>query len=110
MTKHLPKLLFAALLATLSGCTIVPGSHISTTPGWFLEEDEGNEEAESLPDVVKVHNINTRILQTPEEQPSQPADTLLEEPEDYDYVVGLGDVLQITVWDHPELTDRKSVV
>ena len=104
MTKHPSKLLLAILLAGLSGCTIVPGSHISTTPGWFLEEDEGNEEAESLPDVVKVHTINTRILQAETQEPPQPADNLLEEPADYDYEVGLGDVLQITVWDHPELT------
>lgn len=116
MTKHLPesamklrvqgpgKLLLAALLAVLSGCTIAPGSHISTTPGWFLDEDEGNEEAEPLPDVVKVHTINTRVLQTEAQEPPKPAENLLEEPEDYDYVIGLGDVLQITVWDHPELT------
>ena len=104
MKTYWSKLVFAALLAGLSGCTIVPGSHISTTPGWFLEEDEGNEEAESLPDVVKVHTINTRILQASEEPAAQPAPVLLQEPEDYDYQVGLGDVLQITVWDHPELT------
>ena len=104
MKTYWSKLVFAALLAGLSGCTIVPGSHISTTPGWFLEEDQGNEEAESLPDVVKVHTINTRILQASEEPAAQPAPVLLQEPEDYDYQVGLGDVLQITVWDHPELT------
>lgn len=104
MTKHLLKLLVVALLAGLAGCTIVPGSHISTTPGWFLDEDQGGEEAEPLPDVVKVHAITTRILQTEAKEPPTPADTLLEEPEDYDYKVGLGDVLQITVWDHPELT------
>ena len=104
MKTYWSKLVFAALLAGLSGCTIVPGSHISTTPGWFLEEDQGNEEAESLPDVVKVHTINTRILQASEEPAVQPAPVLLQEPEDYDYQVGLGDVLQITVWDHPELT------
>ncbi|WP_040297249.1 polysaccharide export protein [Alcanivorax hongdengensis] len=99
------KLLMFALLAGLSGCTIVPGSHISTSPGWFVDEDDGSEEAEPLPDVVQVHAITTNVLDGDAgDSKSQPAPELLEEPRDYDYTIGIGDVLQITVWDHPELT------
>ncbi|CUR48398.1 Polysaccharide export lipoprotein Wza [Alloalcanivorax xenomutans] len=103
MTTTTKSLLIAALLGVLGGCTIVPGSHISNAPGWFSEDD--GVEAEALPDVVEIHEINTAILrQTEQEGPMMPSEALLEEPEDYDYRVGPGDVLQITVWDHPELT------
>ena len=92
-----------ALIGLMAGCTIVPGSHISTTPGWFLDDD-GSEQAESLPDSVQIHAITTAVLREDAEQQTEPAANLLAEPESYDYVVGIGDVLQITVWDHPELT------
>ena len=98
------KFLAVGLLASLAGCTVVPGSHISTSPGWFLDEDESAEEAEPLPDVVQVHTITTNVLKAEPQAKAKPAPVLLDEPQDYDYVVGLGDVLQITVWDHPELT------
>ncbi len=103
MTTTIKSLLIASVLGVLGGCTVVPGSHISNTPGWFSEDD--GVEAEALPDVVEVHEITTAILhQTKQEAPSMPSQELLEEPGDYDYQVGPGDVLQITVWDHPELT------
>ncbi|MCG8392818.1 MAG: polysaccharide export protein [Pseudomonadales bacterium] len=104
MTHSLGKLLISAMLATLAGCTIVPGSHISSTPGWFLGEDDGSDDAEPLPNTVKTHAITTRVLEEAGQEKAEPAESLLEEPVNYDYTVGVGDVLQITVWDHPELT------
>ena len=56
------KFLAVGLLASLAGCTVVPGSHISTSPGWLLDEDESAEEAEPLPDVVQVHTSTTNVL------------------------------------------------
>ncbi len=97
-------LLFASLIAvTLSGCTVVPGSHYSHSPGWF-SEDEGAD-PESLPDIIEVHQISTAILNGPvSRSTSDTPEALLAESEEYDYVVGPGDVLNVTVWDHPELT------
>ncbi|MZR64175.1 polysaccharide export protein [Alcanivorax sp. DP30] len=97
---------FVALgIVFLGGCTVVPGSYHSTTPGWFLDEDEISE-GEPLPDVVEVHAIGTAILK---QQRIHPVDKGVPEEinlsdDQYDYQVGPGDVLQITVWDHPELT------
>ena len=92
-------------VALLAGCTVVPGSYHSPTPGWFIDETE-MAQGKPLPDVVKVHAIGTAILDqktiAPEEKPV-PTELDLSD-KDYDYTVGPGDVLQIIVWDHPELT------
>jgi polysaccharide export outer membrane protein len=88
----------------LAGCTVVPGSRLSYSSDshWFSDEDK----APALPDLVHVQPINTRILDTQKQQPTQPLSMppVLDTGETYDYKVGIGDVLQITVWDHPELT------
>ena len=92
----------SALLLAMAGCTIVPGSDRDSNPGWFAEDEQPD--AASLPDVIKTHTITTAIL----DQNSAPApelpEALADSPDTYDYEVGVGDVLQITVWDHPELT------
>ena len=103
--NHFGKCLAVSLLAMLASCTVVPGSYHSPTPGWFLDEDD-SPEGEPLPDVVEVHSIGTAILK---KQDIHPVDKSVPEAidlsdEDYHYLVGPGDVLQITVWDHPELT------
>lgn len=90
------------LLLALSGCTIVPGSDYDAGPGWFAE-DEGPD-AEPLPDVIKTHDITTAILDEESAPAPELPEALANTPEVYDYEVGVGDVLQITVWDHPELT------
>ena len=90
------------LLLALSGCTIVPGSVYDAAPGWF-SEDEGPE-VEPLPDVVKTHDITTAILHEQSAPAPELAEALASTEVTYDYEVGVGDVLQITVWDHPELT------
>ncbi|MEE3319065.1 MAG: polysaccharide export protein, partial [Pseudomonadota bacterium] len=99
------KYILVLALALMAGCTIVPGAYHSPTPGWFLDEDEISE-GEPLPDVVEVHAIGTAILKKQDIHPVDrgvPAEIDLSD-EEYDYQVGPGDVLQITVWDHPELT------
>lgn len=99
------KCFVAVGIALMAGCTVVPGAYHSPTPGWFIDDDE-IPKGEPLPDVVKVHAISTAIL---DQQEIHPVDRGVPEEinlsdEDYDYEVGPGDVLQITVWDHPELT------
>lgn len=83
-----------------SGCALAPGSHFSSgLPGKALLS---RDDAPSLPDIVRVRPLTTGLLsarQEPESAPQAPADKA-----DYQYLVGPGDVLNITVWDHPELT------
>ncbi|HEX5677670.1 MAG TPA: polysaccharide export protein [Alcanivorax sp.] len=103
MSDTIKPLLVVALAAFMAGCALAPGPHYSNSPGWFSEDDGA--EAEPLSDAVKVHRISTAVLTRDQGYSApKPPPALLQEPENYDYEVGIGDVLQITVWDHPELT------
>ena len=102
MTAIMKTLGIFGLLLAVTGCTIVPGSDRDAEPGWFAEDEQPD--AADLPDVIKTHTITTAILdQNQAPAPALP-EVLADSPETYDYEVGVGDVLQITVWDHPELT------
>ena len=102
MTAIMKTLGIFGLLLAVTGCTIVPGSDRDAEPGWFAEDEQPD--AASLPDVIKTHTITTAILDQNQAPAPELPDALADSPESYDYEVGVGDVLQITVWDHPELT------
>ena len=102
MTAIMKTLGIFGLLLAVAGCTIVPGMDRDAEPGWFAEDEQPD--AASLPDVIKTHTITTAILDRNEAPAPELPEALAESPETYDYEVGVGDVLQITVWDHPELT------
>lgn len=76
----------------------MPGSHIRA------DRPESAEQTVALPDIIRVYPIDTAILATPPaSSPTLPA-SLQQEPATYHYRVGAGDVLNIIVWGHPELT------
>ena len=102
MTAIMKKLGIFGLLLAVAGCTIVPGSDRDAEPGWFAEDEQPD--AADLPDVIKTHTITTAILDQKQTPAAELPEVLADSPETYDYEVGVGDVLQITVWDHPELT------
>lgn len=91
------------MVAALGACTIIPGSHISGAGSsrWFSDDSEYEEVPE---DEVRIMRIRPGLpaLNPLEQPPVLPEE--LETASHYDYVVGPGDVLNITVWDHPELT------
>lgn len=94
------------VILLLSACTIVPGSNMSagvSGNSWFGEDKD---ELPELPDIVKLHSITTAILlpATQEDSSSSVSTMPPEEESEYEYLVGAGDVLNVTVWDHPELT------
>ncbi|MDF1782247.1 MAG: polysaccharide export protein [Alcanivoracaceae bacterium] len=93
----------------LSACTVVPGSKVSA--GNMSDEEKNKQkDAEPLPDIIQLKPISTALM-TPEQSDAveEKADIdaeLISEMDGspYQYLVGPGDVLNVTVWDHPELT------
>lgn len=102
-------LVFVGLVAALllsTGCSVMPGSHIKdNNSNWFNDEAEQRDAQEDLSSLIRVKPISG-LQDVPELHELPPSlEAPLTSPTDYyDYVVGPGDVLNITVWDHPELT------
>ena len=87
----------------LSGCTI-PGSHLSASgKNQMIDPNEPTTDIDKL---VDVYPMTPRLIENL--RPNLPQATINKELETalqhYEYRVGVGDVLNVTVWDHPELT------
>ena len=84
-----------------TGCTIVPGARLPTS-----NKDVIGEEEKDLAKLVDVYPITVKLLRqlnTPNQGPrANPELEALKAK--YEYRIGKGDILNITVWDHPELT------
>ena len=99
--KKYPGFLLSLLI--FSGCAI-PGANLSTSG---KEEVVVGEPAEEVLDTIEVFPVTVGLLQNMkvEEVKGPVANPKLEqEITNYKYRIGKGDVLNITVWDHPELT------
>ncbi len=100
-TKTKLKLLTASILiTTLSACTLVPGGHVDDV------ELKDNEQAFDISPQVNAKYITPTVLaQLKSSEPvAQTNHELNKKIDSYSYIIGKGDVLNITVWDHPELT------
>ncbi|OJI49964.1 Polysialic acid transport protein KpsD precursor [Vibrio vulnificus] len=100
------KLLLAMLApALLAGCT-VPGSHLSTDNKNLVEVNDSSQES-NLSEVVNLYPLNAQSVT---EYAKAQHFTSRANPEldlqiaRYEYKVGPGDILNVTIWDHPELT------
>ncbi|WNC71188.1 polysaccharide export protein [Thalassotalea psychrophila] len=101
MKKINKKLLTIALLSTsLSACTLVPGGHVDDV------ELADNEESFDISPQINAKFITPKVLaQLKQAEPKASLNSKLEtQISEYSYIIGKGDVLSITVWDHPELT------
>ncbi|EMK3755659.1 polysaccharide export protein [Providencia rettgeri] len=85
----------------LTGCTITPGAYMSTSGKNVV--DTGDRDITKL---VDIYPISPKLLDDMYTAPiiAKPNSQLEKQLTNYEYRVGAGDVLTITVWDHPELT------
>ncbi|MGF7482755.1 polysaccharide export protein [Providencia xihuensis] len=89
------------MLAALTGCTVTPGAYMSTSGKNVV--DTGDRDITKL---VDIYPISPKLLDDMYTAPTiaKPNAQLEKQLTHYEYRVGAGDVLTITVWDHPELT------
>jgi|TARA_B110000879_G_scaffold199309_1_gene272037 polysaccharide export outer membrane protein len=95
----LSKLTAFLTLFLLSGCTLVPGGHVDVGLRTY-------DESYDISPKVNVRYITPALVKELEmsEPVAQINQALSEEVDKYNYIIGKGDILNITVWDHPELT------
>lgn len=87
----------------ISACTIVPGQHLSTSDKDVVEQMDSNTDISKY---VTVYPLTPKLLDSlqPQKVMASANPQLEDEIKNYQYRIGIGDVLMVTVWDHPELT------
>lgn len=98
--KLMPLLVSVALI---SGCTIIPGMNLPTSDKTIIKQDDSDIDISKF---VNVYPMTPRLIEALRPKPliAQNNLPLDQDIKKYEYRVGIGDILTITVYDHPELT------
>ncbi|MDQ0431037.1 polysaccharide export outer membrane protein [Pantoea agglomerans] len=101
MTVKSGALALSAVL--LCGCTLSPGSNLSTSGKTIINASDASAD---ISDKVNVYSITPKLIESLKPSPvaARTNTDLADEIRRYEYRIGVGDVLMVTVWDHPELT------
>ena len=98
--KSLFNCVFLIGIFLLGGCSLIPGTHINSSNLSDLSLDN-----ESTVDLVPITPALIQEMKANKYSSVAQFDTNLQkQTKQYAYKVGVGDVLNITVWNHPELT------
>ncbi len=90
-------------ISLISGCTVVPGMSLPTSDKTVIKQDDYNFDISKFVNVFPLTPQLVAQLQ-PKAIIAQSNSALDKELQNYQYRVGVGDVLNVTVCDHPELT------
>jgi Periplasmic protein involved in polysaccharide export len=104
MKKDRIKQLAAVFISLLlTGCTLIPGQHLSTSKKTYKATPEDRYDINKL---VSISPLSPQLVEQLRPAPviSRQNPGLQTLIQSYEYRIGVGDVLMVTVWDHPELT------
>lgn len=101
MAQRYKTFIASVCFLAMSGCTIIPGSHFTG-----LEQGESTENLEKELDKVNIQLIDSTLINQQKVVPKTSSNLNNRglDLSTYEYKIGVGDVLTIGVWDHPELT------
>lgn len=108
MNLKLISLLTASL--ALTSCAFAPGGHIPTDGNLFSDDNRNAANQEfseaDFSKLVSTYTISPMLLAELNAQTTEPSfnQDLEAQRQDFDYRIGKGDILNITVYNHPELT------
>lgn len=102
MTSRYKAFTASLVLVALSGCALAPGSHFTG-----IDSSENTSQIENDVDKVNIRIIDSFLISEQQQlKQTEIATSSLTGVNitNYQYKLGIGDVLTIGVWDHPELT------
>lgn len=93
----------ALIISQLTGCAFVPGQQLSVSDKNVIAASDANYQLDKR---VDVYPITPSLIETlrPTTLKSQANPNLDAQLKSWEYHIDVGDILTITVWDHPELT------
>lgn len=90
-------------ISQLAGCVISPGQTLSSAGKKIIAPADLNN---SLDKQIEIYPLTPGLIEKlrPAAAKSQENPNLDEQVKNWEYRIGIGDILTVTVWDHPELT------
>ncbi|MDU1294460.1 MAG: polysaccharide export protein [Enterobacter hormaechei] len=91
------------IITPLSGCVFYPGQHLDLAGKKIIAAEDVNDRLEKR---IDVYPLTPSLIEKmrPSVLKSQANPNLDEQVKNWEYRIGVGDILTVTVWDHPELT------